>query len=162
MSSNFIQHSDKQVVPLIINGAPSLPLDPTRLIPVVHAATGETVHYAQGASTSAALAAADATVAASARWKASKHADRRAVILKAADLLEHKYADEIARRQVLETSCSETFAKFMPRLTVGVLREIAAAITGAVTGCIPPMEGEEYGLVMKEPIGAVLCIPPCT
>ncbi|KAK4500350.1 hypothetical protein PRZ48_008539 [Zasmidium cellare] len=154
----FVEHSGKQVIPLWIGGKPQ-PLESTRFLEVTNARDSKVVHYAQGADAADAKAAVDAAAEAFKTWRYSRYNERREMLLKAAAIMDEK-KEELAAAQVLETSCTWGYARFMPVLASGVLREIAGNITTALTGSLPPMDVEGYGLVMKEPIGPVLCIPP--
>ncbi|KAH8809421.1 Aldehyde/histidinol dehydrogenase [Xylogone sp. PMI_703] len=154
----FITSNNKQIVPVWINGE-AQEIHDDRLIEVVSAEKGGVVHYAQGASPETASAAADAALVAFQSWKHSNYADRRALLLRVADLYEQR-ADEIVKWQMAETSCVEIFARFNIKLAVDGIRDLAGSLIHAMTGAIPPMQAEGWGLVVKEPIGPVLTIPP--
>jgi acyl-CoA reductase-like NAD-dependent aldehyde dehydrogenase len=156
---SLVQNSDgKQVVPIWVNGA-ALPLDSTKFIPVTSSASGKIVHYAQGASDQVAKQAADTAASAFRKWKVSNHVTRRELFLKVAAIYERR-VEEIVRSEVLETSCTETYARFNVVLACRFLRESAGSITDALRGDIPALEAEGFGLVFKEAVGPVLIIPP--
>lgn len=155
----FINYNDKQVVPLWINGEASSPTA-ERFFEVINAQENKTVHYAQGANEVDAKAAVDAAAAAFQSWSQTSYSERRALLFKVADLIEQR-AEEIARMQVLETSCAPAFANFLPRLTVAVLREIASQISNCLAGTVCPTEtNDTYTFVTKEAVGPVLIISP--
>lgn len=154
----FIEHSGKQVIPTWMNGK-AQPLEPSRFLQVTNAREDRVVHFAQGADAADARAAVDAAAEAFKTWRYSRHNERREMLLRAAYIMDSK-KEGLAAAQVLETSCTFEYARFMPVLASGILREIAGCITSALTGSLPPMDVEGYGLVMKQPIGPVLCIPP--
>lgn len=154
----FIQHNERQVVPVWINGA-AYPTDETRFIEVTSAAQAKVVHLAQGASDDAARAAADAAWTAFESWRHAKHNVRRDLLLKVANIYEAR-ADELAKIQVDETSCSESYARFNIKLAADLLRDFAGSIVEAMTGETPPMLADGYAMVFKQPVGPVLIIPP--
>ncbi|KAK7739093.1 hypothetical protein SLS62_011315 [Diatrype stigma] len=154
----FVEHAGKQVVPLWVNGE-ARPLQPERYIEVIHAAEGRLAHYAQGADEADALAAVEAAVAAFPAWSQTSHAERRRILLRAADLIESRI-EQIAQMQVLETSCMIELGRFLVFRGAETTREIAAATTVALTGAMPPVEGDSLYLSVRHPVGPVLIIPP--
>lgn len=154
----FIQHEDKEVVPTWINGAAKA-LEPSRIFPITSAAQSKTVHYAESASYSSARDAADAAWEAFAPWRNSKYHERRELLLRVADLYSQR-ADELTHWQVLETSCSEQYARFNIKLAINMIKEFAGTLVQATTGATPPIQAEGVALVFKEPVGPVLLIPP--
>lgn len=154
----FVQDSTGQdVVPIWIDGKAG-PLDSSRYIDVFSAAQGKVVHRAQAATEADAVRAADVAWTSFQSWKRTKPEYRRDMLLRVADLYESR-ADEIARWQVVETSCTEGFAHFNIKLAVGLIREFAGSLTTALVGDIPRIS-EGDGFVFKEPVGPVLLIPP--
>lgn len=152
-------HQGLDVVPLWINGK-ARPLDKSRLFEVTSSARGKTVGFAQSASVEDATAAVEAAAASFKTFRTIPYHQRRAILLKAADELE-KRVDELARHQIDETSCSEQWARFNVSLAAKGVREMAAAITTACTGEMPPPEtASAFCLVYKQPIGPVLSIAP--
>ncbi|OAP65062.1 hypothetical protein AYL99_01034 [Fonsecaea erecta] len=153
------QHNGLEVVPCWINGKP-IPLDPGRLIEVHSSAQGKLVHYAQGASVDDATAAVQVAAETFKTFKRVPYQERRALLWKVADILDSR-VDELARYQVEETSCPEAWASFNVTLAARAVREMAANITIACTGEIPPSQSaENFCLVYKQPIGPVLSIAP--
>lgn len=154
----FIEDSScGNVVPLWIEGQ-AVRFDPSHLIDVFSSRQGRIVHRAQGATEADARRAADSAWEAFLRWKSTKAELRRDMMFKVAEIYERR-ADDIAKWQVQETSCSEVFAHFNIKLAVGIIREFATNISTALVGDMPPIQ-DGFGFVFKEPIGPVLLIPP--
>lgn len=153
------------VVPLWINGSAVPISDKDSLFPVVSSVEDKPIHYAVSASASTAVAACDAAASAFTSWRKTSPTFRRQLLLKAADMLESK-AQEIAGWQMKETSCPKEFAGANVKLGPIYVREIAAA-TSEIRGTVPqrmtgPDGNEMEGLtvVVREPVGVVLIIPP--
>ncbi|QPP10048.1 aldehyde dehydrogenase family protein [Streptomyces bathyalis] len=103
-----------------------------------------------------AVAAADAAFPA---WSATGPAERRAVFLKAADLLESR-ADDAATYMAQEAGGSRPWALFNVHLAAGMLREAAAAVTAPQGEVLSPQDGETLSLAMREPVGVVAAFAP--
>lgn len=147
------------VVPILIDGQATA-IDRSRLFKVTNAATGKELEYSvQGADTVIAKQACDSAYETFLQWRQTSFVHRRDLLLRVADNLERS-ADEITRYQVAETSCQETWARFNIRLGCDAIREIAANISGACTGELPPTASNVVAMVYKEPIGPVLAICP--
>lgn len=92
-------------------------------------------------------------------YKKTSVAERRRLLLRAADLFEQK-REEAKNRHMTETSADEQFAGFNARAMSTFMREVAAGLEAAtrgevintVTGCV--------SRVYKEPVGTVLLIMP--
>ncbi|KAH0525892.1 hypothetical protein TsFJ059_009295 [Trichoderma semiorbis] len=159
MSHLTVEHNGRQVVPLWIGGE-AVPLCPERMFPVVNAAEERIVHYAQSSSIDEAKAACDAAAAAFPTWSKTPYWKRRDILLKAADLIENT-AQDIGAMQSLETSCTVSYGQFLPKMCAPIIREVAAQISTALTGTIPPLyDNETRVFVQKDSIGVVLLIPP--
>ncbi|KAF2683164.1 aldehyde dehydrogenase [Lentithecium fluviatile CBS 122367] len=145
-------------VPLWIDGKALLTAS-TPTFPVTHSTTSRIVHNAASASPYDALEAATSAKTAFQSWKRTSHVTRRDLILRVAAYYEAHASDLIAY-QILETSCSEAWAKQNVDLAMRYLKEIAACIS-SVNGVIPQLEKPNtMGFVFKEPVGPVLCIAP--
>lgn len=165
----FITHSQSPnalpVVPLWIDGAAHPPATTDTLFPVTSSVQNKPIHYAVSATPATATAACDAAAAAFTRWRKTAPSHRRALLLKAADILDTR-AKEISASQIAETSCPEQFAAMNIKVGPVFVREIAAAtseLRGTVTQRAEGPGGEEVGgmtVVVREPIGVVLIIPP--
>lgn len=145
-------------VPLWINGQPVTSTPPTTFD--VHSlAEKRNVLVAQSADKKIALEAADAAQNAFKLWKSSSAVSRRKLLLRVADEYRTR-TEQFIRSQVLETSCTETWAQMNVEYAIKLLEEIAARTT-SISGEIPSMENPEHlALVFKEPIGPMLTIAP--
>lgn len=124
-----VDASGKTCILNIVGGQPVL-LPPEANFPVVSAARGEVVHYGQTVSVEVAVQAVDAAAAAFKTWRRTPMHERRRLLLRAAELFEQS-ADESCRRQMLETSCDESWASFTARQTSAFCREVAGALAAA-------------------------------
>lgn len=148
-----------------INGLPQ-PLQPSDdSFPVINAVSDTIVHHAVSANSTSAIAACDAASLAFQTWRKTTPTHRRSLLLKAADAVESKI-QEIMQAQVIETSCPQEFAAINVQGGVANMREIAAA-TSELRGTIPQrstkpdgVEVEGLTVVVREPVGVVLVIPP--
>ena len=159
MALTVQQHQGLDVIPCWVGGEVTS-FDPDRLIEVTSAAQHKVVHYAQSATVKVATAAVDAAAEAFKAWSETPYQERRAILMKAADILESRI-DELARYQIDETSCPDMWARFNITLAAKAVREIGASISTACAGHIPPAEtAGAFCLVFKQPIGTVLSIAP--
>ena len=159
MALTLQQHQGLDVIPCRVNGE-ATNFDPDRLIEVISAAQQKVVHYAQSATVKVATAAVESAAETFKSWSETPYQERRAVLMNAADILESR-VEELARYQIDETSCPDMWARFNVILAAKAVREIAASISTACAGYIPPPEtGGAFCLVFKQPIGPVLSIAP--
>ncbi|KAH7412025.1 Aldehyde/histidinol dehydrogenase [Phaeosphaeria sp. MPI-PUGE-AT-0046c] len=143
-------------IPLWINNKP---ITTSTTIPVTQASTSSIVHHACSASSKDAINAVTNSQTAFLSWRTSTHTTRRDLIVRVADHFAAHIESFIAA-QILETSCTRSWATNNVHLSISYLREIAAQVS-SVSGCIPPTEKPgTLGFVFKEPIGPVLCIAP--
>ncbi len=148
----------REVVANIVNGR-SVSLPESRTFSVRSAVTGEAVHYAQSATVEVAKDAVQAAVQAFSSWKRTSVTERRNIINRAADILERRL-DDVVERETKETSCTEHWAKHDAGLATVLMRETAMNIAGICGSIPPPISPDVTSLLFKEPIGAVLIIPP--
>jgi acyl-CoA reductase-like NAD-dependent aldehyde dehydrogenase len=121
--------------------------------------TGAVATVAAAATVADAKAACDAAAAAFPKWAAMGPSARRAILNKAADLLEAKTPEFITLVSG-ETGASAGWGGFNCFLAAGMLRE-AAAITTQVTGqTIPTDKPGMMSLAVRTPAGVVLGIAP--
>lgn len=147
------------VVPIYIDGK-TLPLDPSRLITVRSAHEQRDVHYAQGATAEIARDAAAVAYRAFKDWRNTTYHFRRDLLLRVAQNIEDRSGNFIALQR-LETSCSESWARFNVGLACRAIREIASQISSECTGELPPGENNaSFCMVFKEAVGPVLAIAP--
>lgn len=103
--------------------------------------------------------AIDAAAEAFPVWSHTLPAERQALFLKAADILERK-RDEIITILADETGCTFGFAMFQAGFTPGLLRE-AAAQTHQVNGEIIPADlPGAFHMAIRQPVGVVAGIGP--
>ncbi len=103
--------------------------------------------------------AVDAAAAAFPQWSQSLPAQRQALFLKAADILEAKREDIVA---VLaeETGCTFGFAMFQSMFTPGLLREAAGQVHQANGDIIPSDLPGALHMAIRQPVGVVAGIAP--
>jgi benzaldehyde dehydrogenase (NAD) len=120
----------------------------------------ETVATVAAASTAAdALEAVEAASAAFATWRETGPAERRALLLKAAEVLESK-RDAFIAAMASETGASSQWAAFNVRLAADMFRE-AAGLTTQISGQVIPSDVPgSLALAVREPAGVVLSIAP--
>lgn len=153
-----ILNPDKIIVPCVVNGE-VVSLPESQNFPVVNGRTGETIHYAQGATVEVAISAIEAAAEAFKKWKKTTVANRRDLLNKVASIIEQK-AKEATRRVTAETSCDSHWPLFDCTIAAKLVRETAACAS-SVCGSIPPSDDiEKTSLVFKEPVGVILIIPP--
>jgi aldehyde dehydrogenase (NAD+) len=103
--------------------------------------------------------AVDAATEAFPAWSHSLPAERQALFLKAADILEKKQM-EIVAILAEETGCTFGFAMFQTMFTPGLLREAAAQVHQASGELIPAdLPGALY-MAIRQPVGVVAGIAP--
>lgn len=121
--------------------------------------SGEVVTRAAAATREDAGAAVAAASAAFPAWSASGPGERRARLLRSADLLERRAAEFSAAMRA-ETGATEGWAHFNVHLAAGMLRE-AAAMTSQITGEVIPSDvPENFSMAIRQPVGVVLGIAP--
>lgn len=121
--------------------------------------TNEIVTRASAATMADASAAADAAAIAFPAWSAFGPSQKRALLLKAADLLQARVAEFIERIGA-ETGGTAGWAGFNVMLASSMLRE-AASLTTQVTGeVIPSDKPGSYAFSVRQPAGVVLGIAP--
>jgi len=122
------------VVPNVIDNE-FVALDPSRIAPVISSVSGEPVHYFQSADVETCNSACDAAWVAFKTWKRSKVAERRDIILKAANLILER-SSEFVTAQMQETSCTEAWGLQNVKIAVAYMNEIAACVSG-IRGELP-------------------------
>ncbi|NLU73532.1 aldehyde dehydrogenase family protein [Streptomyces sp. HNM0575] len=103
-----------------------------------------------------AVEAADAAFPA---WAATGPAERRAVFLKAADILEAR-GEDAATLMAHEAGGSRPWALFNVHLASGMLREAAAAVTAPRGEVLSPQDDGTLSLAVREPVGVVAAFAP--
>jgi vanillin dehydrogenase len=121
--------------------------------------TGEVASRAAAASVADAIAAADAAAAAFPAWAALGPGERRAKLLKAADLLDAKGA-EFSELITAECGAIGPWGHFNSHFAASLMRE-AAAMTTQISGeVIPSDKPNSMAMAIRQPVGVVLGIAP--
>ena len=121
--------------------------------------TGAVACTAAAASVSDALAAVAAAQGALAEWSAKGPEVRRAVLVKAADIMEARSADFV-EAMVTETGATKIWAGFNVHLASGMLREAGAMTTQIGGEVIPANKPGTLALAVAKPRGVCLGIAP--
>jgi acyl-CoA reductase-like NAD-dependent aldehyde dehydrogenase len=120
---------------------------------------GEVASRAAAATVADAQAAANAAAAAFPLWSRVAPTERRALLNRAADLLEQR-APEFVKAMTAETGASPMWGHFNCKLGAGMLRE-AAAMTTQISGeVIPSDKPGHIALAVRQPAGVCLGIAP--
>lgn len=121
--------------------------------------SGEEATRAAAATVEDAKAACEAAAAAFPKWSALGPNERRAMLNKAADLLEQR-ANQFATLVMAETGATAGWGHFNIHLAAGMLRE-AAAMTTQITGEVVPSDVPgNMAMALRQPVGVVLGIAP--
>lgn len=144
--------------PLLIDNA-DVPASGNATFDRLNPITGEVATRAAAATVDDALAAAAAAAAAFPAWSATSPAARRAVLLKAADILEARTPDFIAAMRA-ETGASDVWAGFNCHLGANMLREAGAMTTQIAGEVIPSDKPGSFAMGVRQPAGVVLGIAP--
>ncbi|MFI9380746.1 aldehyde dehydrogenase family protein [Kutzneria sp. NPDC052558] len=103
--------------------------------------------------------AVDAAHEAFPAWAATRPAQRRRILLDAADILESK-ADEAARLMAEEVGEVAVFARFNVTLAANILRDAAAAVTQPQGEVLATDTEGQLSLALREPLGVVAAFSP--
>jgi benzaldehyde dehydrogenase (NAD) len=121
--------------------------------------SGEVATKAAAATVADARAAVDAAAKAFPTWSALGPNERRARLMKAADLLE-AHAPQFATTVMSETGATMGWGHFNVHLAASMLRE-AAAMTTQVTGEVVPSDVPgSLAMAVRQPVGVVVGIAP--
>lgn len=120
---------------------------------------GALASTASAASPEDAAKAADAAWAAFPAWSTTSPSERRALLNRAADLLEAR-ADAVIATACAETGATSQWIAFNVKLSAGVFREAAALTTRATGQVIPSDKPGSLSLAVRRPAGVVLAIAP--
>jgi len=144
--------------PLLVNNTDTGASDAksfTRMNPM----TGEPVTRAAAASVADANAAVDAAARAFPAWAALGPSERRAKLLKAADILASR-TEAATERMTGETGSTAPWAAFNVLFAAGILREAAALTTQVGGELIPSDKPGCLAFSYRQPVGVVLGIAP--
>ena len=143
---------------LLINGR-SEPADSGRTEQDVCPHTGE-VFATVAAGTPADVArAVDAAAAAFPGWARTSAFERRAVLLRAADLLEQR-AEQAVEVMVGEVGATRGWSLFNVGLAANILREAGASTTGPRGEVLASSSPDEWGFAVRQPVGVVAAFAP--
>ena len=120
--------------------------------------TGELATRAAAATVEDAQAAATAAATAFPAWASVGPFARRALLNRAAELLEAHQEDFVAT-MAAETGATAAWAKHNVQLGANILRE-AGALTTQITGDVIPDEDGNLAMTIRQPAGVVLGIAP--
>jgi aldehyde dehydrogenase (NAD+) len=121
--------------------------------------TGEVFARVPSAKRADAKRAIDAATSAFPAWSHTLPAERQALFLKAADILEKKQM-EIVTILAEETGCTFGFAMFQTMFTPGLLREAAAQVHQPKGEIIPADLPGAFYMAVRQPVGVVAGIGP--
>lgn len=121
--------------------------------------TGEVFARLPAATREDARRAIEAAQAAFPSWSQTLPAERQALFLKAADILESK-RDEIVRIIADETGGTFGWAMFQAFFTPGLLREAAAQVHQPIGEIIPGDIPGAFNMAMRQSVGVVAGIAP--
>jgi acyl-CoA reductase-like NAD-dependent aldehyde dehydrogenase len=120
---------------------------------------GEVATRAAAATVADAEAAANAAAAAFPHWSRLPPTERRALLNRAADLLDQR-APEFAKSMTAEVGASSQWARFNCKLAADMLRE-AAAMTTQISGEVIPSDRPGHlAMALRQPAGVCLGIAP--
>lgn len=121
--------------------------------------TGKLATRAAAATTKDAVAAVEAAAAAFPAWSKTGPGERRALLLKAADVMASKAA-EFTKLMLEETGATAPWAGFNVMLASNMLRE-AASMTTQISGeVIPSDKPGTLAMAIRQPAGVCLGIAP--
>jgi len=121
--------------------------------------TGETASRAAAATVEDARAAVEAAAAAFPAWSETGPSERRAKLLRAADLLESRAEDFVAV-MAAELGAAGGWAHFNVALAASMLREAAALTTATGGEVIPSDVPGSLAMGVRQPAGVVLGMAP--
>ncbi len=121
--------------------------------------TGEVASRAPAASVADAIAAVDAAQAAFPAWAAMGPSERRAKLLKAADLIDARAA-EFSELMTAECGAIGPWGHFNSHFAAGLMREAAAMTTQIAGEVIPSDKPNSLAMAIRQPVGVVLGIAP--
>ena len=121
--------------------------------------TGEVASEAAAAGEADAAKVVEAAARAFPAWSQTGPGERRALLLKAADLLEAR-AGEFTQPMIEEIGATAPWAGFNVHFAASMLREAAASTTQIMGEVIPADKPGVISLAVRQPAGVVLGIAP--
>ncbi|RFB88563.1 salicylaldehyde dehydrogenase [Rhizobium leguminosarum bv. trifolii] len=145
-------------ISLLINGA-DRPASDGRTYDRIDPFTEKLASRAAAASLEDAAAAVDAASAAFSTWSKTGPGQRRAILMKAADIMDSK-VDEFTRLMIEETGATAPWAGFNVMFAANILRE-AGAMTTQISGeIIPSNKPGTLAMGVRQAAGVCLAIAP--
>jgi acyl-CoA reductase-like NAD-dependent aldehyde dehydrogenase len=120
---------------------------------------GELVARIPDAGPLDAVAAVGAASAAFREWSKTPPSKRRAILWKAAELLEGR-AQNVAKTMTAESGCTFGWGMFNTFFAANMLREAAAATTQITGEVIPSDIPGNIAMAVRQPVGVVVAIAP--
>jgi acyl-CoA reductase-like NAD-dependent aldehyde dehydrogenase len=145
-------------ISLLINGA-DRPSATGRLYDRLDPFTQKLATRAPAATLEDANAAVDAAAAAFPAWSKTSPGERRALLLRAADIMDSKVA-EFIRLMTEETGATAPWAGFNVMLAANMLRESGALTTQIAGEIIPSDKPGTLAMGVRQPAGVCLAIAP--
>ncbi|GGS30510.1 salicylaldehyde dehydrogenase [Streptomyces humidus] len=143
----------------LLIGGKDVPAASGRTTQDVNPYTGEVYATVAAAGPEDVKRAVDAAEAAFEEWAALSPFARRAVFLKAADLLDAR-GEQVADVMAQEAGGTRPWAYFNVALAANILREAAAAITAPRGEVLSAQEQGALGLAIREPLGVIAAFAP--
>ncbi|MFC4112889.1 aldehyde dehydrogenase family protein [Nonomuraea zeae] len=143
----------------LLIGGKAVPARSGRTVADVNPYTGQAYATVAAAGTEDVALAVDAAQAAFDDWAALSPFARRAIFLKAADLLAER-GEQAAALMAGEVGGTRPWALFNVGLAANILRECAAAITAPRGDVLAAQEEGALGLAVREPVGVVAAFSP--
>ena len=143
----------------LLIGGKEVPARSGRTTPDLTPHTGEAYATVAAAGPEDVTLAVDAAEAAFDAWAAVSPYARRAILLKAADLLEAR-REQAAGLMAGEVAGTRGWAYFNVALAANMLREAAAAVTAPQGEVLAAQEAGALGLAVREPVGVVAAFSP--
>jgi acyl-CoA reductase-like NAD-dependent aldehyde dehydrogenase len=143
----------------LLIGGKDVPAASARTTVDVNPYTGEVYATLAAAGPEDVRRAVDAADAAFEDWAALAPFARRAIFLKAADLLDAR-GEQVAETMAHEAGATRPWAYFNVSLAANILREAAAAITAPRGEVLSAQEEGALGLAVREPLGVVAAFAP--
>ena len=125
----------------------------------LHPLSGDLVTRAAAASTSDALNAVESAAKAFQTWSLTGPSERRAILLKAADIMERR-TPELIEAMGSEVGAAPLWAGFNGFLTANLLREAAGLATQIQGETIPTDKPGTLSMTVRVPAGVVLSMAP--
>lgn len=124
-----------------------------------HPVTNELVTRAAAGGVADAVRAAESASAAFRKWRRSTPTERRAILLRTADILEKK-TPLFIEAMAAEVGASQLWAGFNVHLAANLFREAASLATQIQGETIPTDKPGTLSMTVRQPVGVVLSIVP--